>query len=450
MALSYYECLETLKLKDGFTEKELRSSYIKLQKKYHPDMNIGKSEEEQKKAEEEVKKINEAYEILTDKHINGNSKSQYDHTDRMNEEYKIKVLRKMESYLKDIDEVSNNLLNLDFSLMSLVKYRTIITWFCYSKTEIDIFYNKFINDIKEINRYIKEELFNSYFVSDVDMIGININYDKPIKSFYEDIMKLCNKYGKKNHFIKRLLNEVRNYEYFAYYSNMKDIIEALKEKTILKAEIDNFANVDNIILEFNKKVLDEFKKYAEVVTLVNKEINNGNISAERLNDLNTLLQNYSKIGYKTSIKVINGVTLSKCDYKIYVIKNTMMCGPDFIIQLEENMDVYLIYNGNCFVESYEYFLELKDDYILLDDYIEDSTFVGRISMNCNFITLEKSAVLFRNKRMGSIIIRDNDGKICVGDDVLVVYEKECVEHVSLEELEKEILNMISKEYKLKL
>lgn len=54
----YYRVLE---LKPGSTEKEVKSQYRKLSKKYHPDINP--SEE----AKEKMSQINEAYEILTGK-----------------------------------------------------------------------------------------------------------------------------------------------------------------------------------------------------------------------------------------------------------------------------------------------------------------------------------------------------------------------------------------------
>lgn len=52
--------------KDNFSEKELKNNYRKLSKKYHPDMQKGKSEKEQKEAEEKFKEISHAYEVLSD------------------------------------------------------------------------------------------------------------------------------------------------------------------------------------------------------------------------------------------------------------------------------------------------------------------------------------------------------------------------------------------------
>ena len=58
---------ETLGIdRNNFSEKELKARYRKLSKKYHPDMQKGKSEKEQHEAEEKFKEISHAYEVLSD------------------------------------------------------------------------------------------------------------------------------------------------------------------------------------------------------------------------------------------------------------------------------------------------------------------------------------------------------------------------------------------------
>lgn len=54
----YYALLE---IKRNATQDEIKKAYRKLAKQYHPDSNIGNSE-----AEEMIKEINEAYEVLSD------------------------------------------------------------------------------------------------------------------------------------------------------------------------------------------------------------------------------------------------------------------------------------------------------------------------------------------------------------------------------------------------
>jgi len=60
----YYEVLGINK---NASESDIKSSFRKLSRQYHPDMQSGKSDAEKKSAEEKFKEIAEAYEVLSDK-----------------------------------------------------------------------------------------------------------------------------------------------------------------------------------------------------------------------------------------------------------------------------------------------------------------------------------------------------------------------------------------------
>lgn len=65
----YYEVLG---LSKDASESDVKSSFRKLSRKWHPDMQSGKSEAEKKEAEEKFKEIAEAYEVLSDKEKRAN------------------------------------------------------------------------------------------------------------------------------------------------------------------------------------------------------------------------------------------------------------------------------------------------------------------------------------------------------------------------------------------
>src|SRR5437870_13065650 len=61
MAVQFRDYYETLGVSKTATEDEIRSAFRKLARKYHPDVAKDK-----KAAEEKFKRINEAYEVLSD------------------------------------------------------------------------------------------------------------------------------------------------------------------------------------------------------------------------------------------------------------------------------------------------------------------------------------------------------------------------------------------------
>lgn len=63
MAVKFQDYYELLGVSRGASEKEIKSAYRKLARKWHPDLHPAA---EKKEAEEKFKKINEAYEVLKD------------------------------------------------------------------------------------------------------------------------------------------------------------------------------------------------------------------------------------------------------------------------------------------------------------------------------------------------------------------------------------------------
>ena len=61
MAENKRDYYEVLGISKGASEEEIKKAYKKLARKYHPDMNPG-----DKEAEEKFKEINEANEVLSD------------------------------------------------------------------------------------------------------------------------------------------------------------------------------------------------------------------------------------------------------------------------------------------------------------------------------------------------------------------------------------------------
>ncbi len=63
MSVTFQDYYELLEVKRNASEKEIKSAYRKLARKWHPDLHPAA---EKKQAEEQFKRINEAYEVLKD------------------------------------------------------------------------------------------------------------------------------------------------------------------------------------------------------------------------------------------------------------------------------------------------------------------------------------------------------------------------------------------------
>lgn len=72
MSVTYQDYYEILGIDRKADEKEIKTAYRKLARKWHPDLHSGKEKEA---AEEKFKKINEAYEVLSDPE----KRAKYDH-----------------------------------------------------------------------------------------------------------------------------------------------------------------------------------------------------------------------------------------------------------------------------------------------------------------------------------------------------------------------------------
>ena len=63
MSVKFQDYYEILGVSKGATEKEIKTAYRKLARKWHPDLH---TEKDKAGAEEKFKRINEAYEVLSD------------------------------------------------------------------------------------------------------------------------------------------------------------------------------------------------------------------------------------------------------------------------------------------------------------------------------------------------------------------------------------------------
>ncbi|MDU5802214.1 MAG: glucuronate isomerase [Fusobacterium periodonticum] len=108
MDKKYLECLEILELKVGFTLEELKKKWLELSKKYHPDKHATADEILKKLAEEQYKRINEAYTYLKENYGRNQNQYQYQYSseNKPKEERKSRMETDPIFYLENCNELN--------------------------------------------------------------------------------------------------------------------------------------------------------------------------------------------------------------------------------------------------------------------------------------------------------------------------------------------------------
>ncbi len=278
--MTVYEALSILEISGSYDEKELKIVYRKLAKKYHPD-NF-KDDEERKKAEDKLKQINIAYEtLLNNKERNTNFSHTYHNYYQENrtavfnqkitkrellrkyqaKKYKI-TLSKWVSYINDII--------LDFSVKA---YNTV--------DEVNYNYQEALRRIVNVYKELQREFFEKHIINE-SVISETINYNCSFDEFYEQLLKIKEKYSIENVFLRKIEEATEKYKYYARYDIARAEIEAQKRRKynekvgILQKNIDIFTieALYKLMQNFLKQLEDEIEEIFSQVFVIKNKINN--------------------------------------------------------------------------------------------------------------------------------------------------------------------------------
>lgn len=237
--MDYSEALKLFGFTGNFTKEELKKRFLKLSKKYHPDLNGD---------EEMMKKVNSAYEVLKSHSVSSKSTVNDELMKKYNDlKEKLKFYTSKTIYLPD---------TLEFKYAKEID--EVIEKFNFNmpKSALDLFYNVILDHIKDIfAKYKKEVLKNvpEFFVSKFEPINDDCSFDDYVKKVNE----IRNKYEK----IDKDLNQI--------------ILSMFKDKNVNSKILEEIFDVKEIIIKeiIDKKItLDDgiYKLQAEVKTRILK------------------------------------------------------------------------------------------------------------------------------------------------------------------------------------
>ena len=183
MDKKYLECLEILELKVGFTLDELKKKWLELSKKYHPDKHATADEILKKLAEEQYKRINEAYTYLKENYGRNQNQYQYQYSSENNtkEERKSRMETDPILYLENCDILNEENIKIFLNRFPYEKNNILLETFLALK-------NKNKNQINNLSARIENIVYNQSFEIIINRLFPNFKNKK--QSFFTNIKLL--------------------------------------------------------------------------------------------------------------------------------------------------------------------------------------------------------------------------------------------------------------------
>ena len=263
MDKKYLECLEILELKVGFTLDELKKKWLELSKKYHPDKHATADEILKKLAEDQYKRINEAYTYLKENY--GQNQSQNSSEKKYNYQKKSRMETDPDFYLENCDILNEENIKIFLNRFPYEKNNILLEAFLALK-------NKNLNQLRNLSPRIENIVYNQSFEIIVNRLFPNFKNKK--QSFFTNIKLLLNENSRNNMLIflqkvKENLLKNDNYSFWGLNSEKQDFKLLSNEYYFL---LDN--KLDSFIRESDSYLGEIFQFKEELKRKKSSEANN--------------------------------------------------------------------------------------------------------------------------------------------------------------------------------
>lgn len=172
MNKNYYEILEVDK---NASFEVIEKAYKTLAKKYHPDLQ---DEASKKEAEEKLKSINEAYEVLSNPDMRSNYDSTLKSSTITEDDFK-KIQQENQHLQQELNEIRYNTNSPPFSSNSSSKQKQNNTEKIYNQQN----YNRKIQEAKE-------QAYHDAYIQDLKNRGYRIRYRKTPKDYLKSFLSI--------------------------------------------------------------------------------------------------------------------------------------------------------------------------------------------------------------------------------------------------------------------
>lgn len=280
--MTYERALRIFGLNSGFTEEELKKTYRKLASKYHPDVNSQSLSEDECKRK--MQEINEARECLRKNTGNGKNSNADDIR-----EYKTKIQIELNNIIEfNLYDTSpsEKIRQIIMEINDIVLTSFYFVSFT-DKDTIDVFFKIKVKQIRDKFKEIETVFYQENYI-DKKNIKENINYNCTLKEFYNQLLKIREKYSKEALIRKRLEEEIEKYKNYAGYEELKLLIDVCKQNALNHLYKNNFQNIDQEIDKMHQQIMTEVfethytlkNKISQLETIVNEKIDDEQIQKE--------------------------------------------------------------------------------------------------------------------------------------------------------------------------
>lgn len=422
--MNYNEALKLFGFTGNFTKEELKKRFLKLSKKYHPDLNGD---------EEMMKKINSAYEVLKSHKVSSKSTVNDELMKKYNDlKEKLKFYTSKTIYLPD---------TLEFTYANAIA--DVIDTFTFDKVKqlIEFKYTVAIGSIKDLFKSYKKEILKNVpesFVTKYETITDECPFDEYVK----DVNKIRIKYEKIDKALNQAListsaNKKINIKIIDDFFAIKEAIinditdkkitledgiyrlqAEIKARVLKKEELDNkiWNTYKALINNFNKRMMELKPTDTENIDIAMKVFNEAMITLKAVQNgtkdeevLNTL----------SGLTFTNSDELKESEYELYITANfSDNEEPEIVLKKGENENcVYFnrrYEDGSVLTWSvgkdlfYKKYSKFKDVLKRLD-FLGDKGYVQYL--NTKFMT---TALYYYENAGCYIVLTENDEIIIAG------------------------------------
>lgn len=248
--MDYSEALKLFGFTSNFTKEELKKRFLKLSKKYHPDLNGD---------EEMMKKVNSAYEVLKSCISQYKTAKKQDNYDELLIKYYNKLKEKVGTYVSKTVYLSDT---LEFKYANAID--DVIKTFTLEKTTqlINFKYYVVAGSIKDLFKSYKNEILKNvpeFWISKFEPINDNCSFD----AYVNEVNKIRTKYEK----VDKNLDKI--------------ILSMFKDKKVNSKILEEIVALKEIIL---KEIADEKITIEDGINKLQAEIKTRILKDEELNN----------------------------------------------------------------------------------------------------------------------------------------------------------------------